>query len=284
LLKIETMDNSEWNERIEERKARFEEKARRIEERWERRARHRGYDHRGGRAWTGLFLLLIGGLLLARQAGVYFPAWVFTWPMFLVGLGLLIGVRHRFRGFGWAIPLMIGGIYLAEMISAHTSLRQYIWPVVLIILGLYFVFRPRRRSWDKDKYTLPNANNAVPQESETFEDDRADRLDVTAVFGGVKKNILTKTFRGGEIMTFMGGAEINLAQADFEGRIKIDCTNIFGGTKLIIPPDWEIQSDIVAIFGGVDDKRPPASDPAHNKIIVLDGTCLFGGVEIRSYY
>jgi hypothetical protein len=123
LLKIETMDNSEWNERIEERKARFEEKARRIEERWERRARHRGYDHRGGRAWTGLFLLIIGGLLLARQAGVYFPEWVFTWPMFLVGLGLLIGVRHRFRGFGWAIPLMIGGIYLAEMISAHTSLR-----------------------------------------------------------------------------------------------------------------------------------------------------------------
>jgi predicted membrane protein len=114
--------------------------------------------------------------------------------------------------------------------------------------------------------------------------DRRDFLDVTAVFGGVKKNVLSKNFRGGDIVSFMGGSEIDLTQADFQGRIKIDTTNIFGGTKLIVPPTWDVQSDMVAIFGGVDDKRQISGvklDP--NKVLILDGTCMFGGIEIKSY-
>ena len=82
----------------------------------------------------------------------------------------------------------------------------------------------------------------------------------------------------------MGGSEIDLSQADFNGRITIEATNIFGGTKLIVPPTWDVQSDITAIFGGVDDKRQVSGinlDP--NKVLILDGTCMFGGIEIRSF-
>jgi hypothetical protein len=41
---------------------------------------------------------------------------------------------------------------------------------------------------------------------------------------------------------------------------------------------------MVAIFGGVDDKRQISGvklDP--NKVLILDGTCMFGGIEIKSY-
>ena len=82
----------------------------------------------------------------------------------------------------------------------------------------------------------------------------------------------------------MGGSEIDLTQSDFTGRIVIDVTNIFGGTKMIVPPTWDVQNDITAIFGGVDDKRQISGvtlDP--NKVLVLDGTCMFGGIEIRSF-
>ena len=82
----------------------------------------------------------------------------------------------------------------------------------------------------------------------------------------------------------MGGTEINLTQADIQNKVTIDTTNIFGGTKIIIPPTWDVQSDIVAIFGGVDDKRQilsQASDPT--KTIRLSGICIFGGIEIRSF-
>ncbi|TCJ18617.1 hypothetical protein EPD60_03705 [Flaviaesturariibacter flavus] len=282
------MDNTDWQRRAEERRVRFEEKMGRMEERWERR---RARMHNGrGRVWTGMFLLIVGGLLLARQAGAPLPSWLFTWPVLLIGIGLWIGVRHRFRGFGWAIPLLIGAVYLFDIIDDTVNLRPYAGPLVLILLGLFFIFRSRRRH-RPDGDDPMNATNLPattpgdhPGTTTDLPADRSDRLDVTAVFGGIKKNMISKTFRGGEIVTFMGGAEINLAQADFEGRVLIDCTNVFGGTKLILPPDWEVQSELVAVFGGVDDKRPPAVNPAPNKIVVLDGTCVFGGVEIRSYY
>jgi len=45
------------------------------------------------------------------------------------------------------------------------------------------------------------------------------------------------------------GVRNKLTKADIQGKIVIDATNIFGGTKLIVPPDW-VQIDVVAIFGG----------------------------------
>jgi predicted membrane protein len=103
------------------------------------------------------------------------------------------------------------------------------------------------------------------------------------VFGGVKKTVLSKQFNGGEIVVFFGGAEVNLTNADFVSPIQIDVVNVFGGTKLIIPANWEIRSEITAIFGGVDDKRRQGPDTVSEKTIILKGTNLFGGVEIISY-
>ncbi len=259
----------------------------RIEQRW----RHRGRGAERGRIWVGLFLLVIGGLFLARESGVYFPAWFFSWPVFLIGVGIFMGVKHGFRGIGWLFPIVIGSIFLFDRLSPSINLRPYLWPMILIAAGLFILIRPksRRRCYRND----PD-DNASQQEAITTTDeassqrqqavsDRNDVIDVTAVFGGVKKNMLSKNFKGGDIVAIMGGSEINLSQADFKGKVMIDCFNMFGGTKLIIPLDWEVQSDIVAIFGGVDDKRPPVSNPAPDKILYLDGTCLFGGLEIKSY-
>jgi predicted membrane protein len=261
-----------------------------VEERW---GRHRKRREKG-RVWGGLFLLVIGGLLLAKASGVFFPSWFFTWPLLLIGIGLMSGIRHGFKGIGWLFPIAIGGIFLADKISSDFNLRPYLWPILFIAAGVFIIFRPRGRHCLQDG---PGDNSLkdemLSEESKTTAvekpqwqgniNDRNDIIDITAVFGGVKKNVLTKTFRGGDIVTFMGGTEINLTQADFAGRITIDTFNMFGGTKLIIPPDWDVQSEVVTIFGGVDDKRPPVSGTAHNKVLYLEGTCIFGGLEIKSY-
>lgn len=260
----------------------------RVEARWG----HRRRDAEKGRVWVGIFILIIGGLFLARASGVTFPPWFFTWPMIPIAFGLLSGIKHRFRGIGWLFPLVIGGIFLFDKMSPDINLRPYIWPTILIAVGLFIIFRPRGRRHcggdrNDDSTLEQNDGNAVirtdHEQSEKGMNDGNDVIDIVAIFGGVKKNMLSKSFKGGDVVAFMGGAEINLTQADFNGKIKVDCFNMFGGTKLIIPADWEVQSDVVAIFGGVDDKRPPATNPAPNKILYLDGTCLFGGLEIKSY-
>lgn len=267
----------------------------RIEQRW---GRHRRHSERS-RIGVGLLLLAVGALFLLKISGVIlFPGWFFTWPMLLIGFGLLSGFRNGFRHMGWLFPVAIGGIFLADSLSPDFNLRPYFWPILLIAAGLFIILRPRRRRCGPfdDEFNDPSGNRTReplasvegnPGHSganwKSGSTDRNDVIDATAVFGGVKKNILSKNFRGGDITTFMGGAEINLSQADFTGRATIDCFNMFGGTKLIVPPDWEVQSDVVAIFGGVDDKRPPSANGAPTKVLYLDGTCLFGGLEIKSY-
>lgn len=277
-----------------------------IERRW---GRNRS---RNGNLWTGFFLLLIGGLLLAKTSGVIFPVWFFTWPMILIGVGLFIGLRHGFRPGGWIVMLIVGGVFLAERITESSEVRPYLWPILLIAAGLFIMLKPRgwgnrRCRHRKDERTADGARSTNHQfensnytnkaeDAFTSEDTSkesgsndnaaphyADFLDVTAIFGGIKKKVLSKNFKGGDVLAIMGGTEINLTQADFNGRIMIDSFTMFGGNKLIIPPDWEVQSDVVAIFGGIEDKRPPATQQNSGKTIFLDGTCLFGGIEIKSF-
>ncbi|MNY41651.1 hypothetical protein D3C86_1764820 [compost metagenome] len=82
-----------------------------------------------------------------------------------------------------------------------------------------------------------------------------------------------------------GGSDIDLTQADFEGVIKIDVVAVFGGVKIVIPPSWEVKSEVTAIFGGIDDKRalgiPAADEP--RKVLIIEGVAMFGGVDIRNF-
>lgn len=237
----------------------------------------------------GVLLLGIGVLLLARQLGAPLPDWLFTWPMIPIVVGLFMGIKLQFRNPAWILPTFLGAVFLADQILPGVNLKPYIFPIAIIAVGLLFIFRPRSRrarycgprGWNSDAHnTTTEANAGMP----AFAADRSDFIDATAVFGGVKKNVLSKNFQGGDITNVMGGSEINLTQADFNGRVRIDTTNIFGGTKLIVPSHWDVQSEIVAVFGGVDDKRKiNGVVPDRNKVVVLEGTCLFGGIEISSY-
>ncbi|MFZ6010408.1 MAG: cell wall-active antibiotics response protein, partial [Bacteroidota bacterium] len=113
-----------------------------------------------------------------------------------------------------------------------------------------------------------------------------DYLDSTTAFGGVKRNIISKNFKGGEITTIFGGTDLIFTQADVNGKIVLEVTQLFGGTKLIVPPHWKVETgDLVCVFGGVDDKRPAVADGTvdQNKVLVLKGTCIFGGIDIKSY-
>lgn len=254
-----------------------------------------------GHIYAGIFLLVIGGLLLLRAFGMIFPLWLFTWPVILITIGLFIGLRHGFRGPAWIILVLIGTAFLLDRIIPGLSFHNFILPVVIIIIGIFFILRPRQmrhrrhRGWNEQIEEQQAFNEGHFQENTgPLRDESAssgntskspnDFVDITTVFGGAKKIVLSKNFKGGDIMTFMGGAEVDLRQADFNGKISIDATNIFGGTKLIVPSTWDVQSEVVAIFGGVDDKRHINEQNFEaGKILRLDGTCLFGGIEIRSF-
>ena len=246
-----------------------------------------GGVHMRGNVWTGIFILLIGVVALFKVLYVIPPEWnwLYTWPVFLIALGLFIGVRHHFHGISWLILILIGGAFLVDHMYPDFEMHRFTWPIVLIILGIFFIFRPRRRwHWEagekKNSADMPSDPLINPETT----DSKEDYVNATSVFGGAKKNILSKNFKGGEIINIFGGTELDLSRADINGEAIIEMTTIFGGTKLVVPSNWTVKSDAAVIFGGVEDKRAmPAINEATNKTLTLKGTVIFGGIDIKSY-
>ncbi|HEY0610067.1 MAG TPA: LiaF domain-containing protein, partial [Chitinophaga sp.] len=111
-----------------------------------------------------------------------------------------------------------------------------------------------------------------------------DLVNALAVFGGDNRVVLSKNFQGGDITSIFGGSEVNFTQADFTGTVVVEATAVFGGIELIVPANWEVKMEVNTIFGGVEDKRPvELMGPNPDKMLVIRGTCVFGGIEIKSY-
>jgi predicted membrane protein len=270
------------------REERKEARRKRREERWKERC---GPGHHGqfgiisGRSnnmLTGVFILIIGVAALLKATLTDFPDWLFSWQMLLIAFGMFVGLRHNFRGPSWLILILIGGIFLLNEIYPDISFRRYMWPVAIIVVGLFIILRPRR-GW---KFN-PNKKTEGASDSFFTEDtdySKEDFVDNTSIFGGAKKIVISKNFKGGDLVNIFGGTELDLSQADFTGVAVIELTTIFGGTKLLVPSNWAVKSEAVTIFGGIEDKRRMQTiTEATEKTLYIRGTVIFGGIEIKSF-
>lgn len=237
-------------------------------------------SNRGGRVAGGLLIVAVGAALLAYQLDMLLlPRWVFSWKVLLIIIGLFSGFKHSFRNPGWIVPVLIGGIFLLEDLVPEIELRPYIWPILVIGFGLWIIFKPKHRV--NPKFYENGPADAMYPSGLVAEEDF---LSGTVIFSGVKRNVITKDFKGGDVVVFFGGAEYNLNHADIQGEAVLHVTQAFGGIKLIVPPHWRVRSEAMAIFGGIDDKRSyVAAGGADEKVLVLKGTVVFGGIEVKSY-
>jgi predicted membrane protein len=181
------------------------------------------------------------------------------------------------------VLVLVGGVFLYSDLYPEVELKRYIVPIVLVSIGALIMFRPKHsRRCRVEKKNLEN--NPLAAETMEGESTAEDYVDSTSIFGGAKKNIISKNFRGGDLVNIFGGTELDLTRADISGTAEIELTTIFGGTKLIVPSNWTVRSEAVTIFGGLEDKRNMSNaidNPA--KTLILKGTVIFGGIELKSY-
>jgi predicted membrane protein len=232
--------------------------------------------------WAGVIVIAVGAIWIAREAGADIPHWLTGGPIWMVGIGLFIGARSNFRNWFWLIPFGVGtAMIVNEEFFWRYDFKQFIWPVVVVLIGLFMIFRPKR---SRDAGWVDWRNHAPGIQTDNDASGQEDVIDSVAIFGHIRKNILSKNFRGGEVVSFLGGTEINLTQADLTKPAVLEMTQVFGGSKLIVPSNWTIQStELVSVFGGVDDKRMVAQNVDPTKILILKGTNVFGGLEIKSF-
>jgi hypothetical protein len=72
-----------------------------------------------------------------------------------------------------------------------------------------------------------------------------------------------------------------LRHAAIDGEAVIDVFALWGGIEIRVPEDWSVESRVVPILGGVDDKtRPPQGASRHR--LVLRGFVIMAGVEVKN--
>jgi len=256
---------------------------------------------------AGAILLAVGGVLLIKQFNFFFfPGWLFSWPLGLIVLGLYFGAKHNFRKPVWFILVIIGLLNFLDDIFPSFDWGDIVFPIMLISFGIWIIMRKRNQPaipnsdyWDKKYKANPYTGEKPLANFDTIDADanateqpigsmppptQDDYLNATAVFGGVNKTILSKNFMGGDITNIFGGTELDFTQADIHGRVTIDITQMFGGTKIIVPANWHVVPDLAAVFAGVDDKRIKNAQVSNtDKVLVLKGVSVFAGIDIRSY-
>lgn len=246
-------------------------------------------NSRSNRVFGGLILLIIGLGFLLRNLGFYFPDWLFSWNIILIIIGFFIGVKRNFRGAGWLVLIIIGLYFTLER-SLDVDVSRFYFPLILAAMGLYLILSPKRHSiggWKKkSNLTYPSdvANDAPESAAGAGPHNPQDVIDSVNVFSGTHQNVFSKNLKGGDVVAVFGGCDLNLTQADFQGTIILEVVAIFGGVKIIIPPTWQVKSELTAVFGGLEDKTSIMPyGPDNNKLIVIRGLALFGGVDIRNF-
>lgn len=269
----------------------------------------------------GAFVVLFGLMLLLKnlQIGLNFPRWLFGWEMILIIVGIVIGINSRFEKKSAYFFIGIGGVFFMQSLFGM-SFSKFTFPVLIVILGLYLVKRNRKiptvppdrpstpdddYDWDRrvdptftgspyrsdtDSTFQPaesqNTNTTEPAGSAKYKKyttQYENYLKVDSFFSDTKKIMLTNNFLGGTITSVFGSTNINFLQADIKQPVVLDTLQLFGSTKIIIPPHWQVSSNVASIFGELDDRRPMMEITTEsNKKIYITGTSIFGGLTIKN--
>ncbi|MCP9747286.1 cell wall-active antibiotics response protein [Lacihabitans sp. CS3-21] len=225
--------------------------------------------------WS-ILLVSIGGLFLFRNFGMLnfnFPVKIFSWRL----VPLIIGINAFLKGKNMEgiIATTIAVVFFIPdfLTSAERQTYYKLWPLLLVGLGgliLYKYFNP--------KFDMPKRQ--LKADGTDFE-----YLNESNIMAGTNKKVFSKNFEGGQVNCVMGGAQIDLTEADLAAKSGLNIFILMGGLELRVPKEWNVMIDVLPIMGGVEDQitKFPESVVNKEKKFYLSGNVVMGGVEIKRY-
>ena len=235
----------------------------------------------------GLILIALGTLFLLDNLD-FIPYevsyYLFNWKGIMIMIGAIFLSTKENKSPG-IILMVVGGFFIMSDVLSYEfdwhwyDTRKLFWPVLLIVLGLVILSR-------KSKSPIVSAHVFTAETNDKDVPNDSDHINVTAVLGGGDMSISSENFKGGKVTTVMGGGTYDLSKCELaEGTQEIDVLVLMGGANFIVPSDWNVRLEVTSIFGGFSDSRKLSADTKTDakKELLIKGTVLFGGGEVKNY-
>ena len=225
-----------------------------------------------GKLVFGMIIAILGVLFTLENFGLadVGSLWKF-WPLALVAIGgAHLSQAWRTRPFGGLLLVGLGVFFLLRNFHViHVSLSSFL-PLLLVVVGLRIAFGAmggRRAAWDR-------AGEAGAGDA---------WLRGFVAFGGLERRITSTQFQGGDIGAFCGGWEVDLSKAKLAGKeARLDVFAWWGGGEIRVPEEWNVSVQVLPILGGTGDKTRHPAPGTEAGTLVVTGTVVMGGVEIKN--
>ncbi|MBR2309830.1 MAG: hypothetical protein IKA47_04775 [Oscillospiraceae bacterium] len=214
-------------------------------------------------------VLVVAGVLLAlntldiMKINIFFDGW---WTLFIIvpcGIGLFTEREKT----GNIIGLLVGVALLlsCQGILSFSLLWKLLLPALIVIVGVKLVLSGIFGN---------KANEMLSQMKQNGKNPRVG----FAAFSGCDMNYSGESFEGAEIVAVFGGVKCDLRNAIIEKDCAIQVTAAFGGVDILVPPNVNVKTNTIGLFGGTSNKTTACRDVP---TIYISGLSMFGGIEIK---
>ncbi|MDR1582012.1 MAG: cell wall-active antibiotics response protein [Prevotellaceae bacterium] len=257
----------------------------------------------------GIILILLGSMLIVSNIGLApqgFNKIIFSWQMLLIVIGTVSMLKRQiFHGLSMicvgiffivpkiakVFPLVFSGIDIDNFVAVY-------WPALLIVGGIILILRifspgSRRQHWHNHHKCYKHYHERFKEKYNHFQNDengwndksynQKEDFSKSCVFGNGKYIVADTEFKGGLLQAIFGGIELDLRKAHLpEGETFLHIEAIFGGVELFVPDNWLLEVKVESVLGGIDDNRRITEVVDTSRKLIIKGSAVFGGVEIRN--
>ena len=226
----------------------------------------------------GVLLILLGSIFLGFQTGLIsgqLERVIVSWPMLLIFIGIVnLFKRHWISGI---ILIVIGKFFLIPRIievypnifpGLNSNFAHIYWPLLFILAGILILlqrfvfpqwgFGTLENKWQRKYERHQHRHYRHHHRDYSNWSANTDGFSRNSVFGSGEHIVLDPEFKGG------------------------DLNAVFGGITIYVPTDWFVETHLDAIFGGFQDNRMPKEPLDTTKKLIITGSCVFGGGELRN--
>jgi hypothetical protein len=112
-------------------------------------------------------------------------------------------------------------------------------------------------------------------------DPAADEIVLAVVMDGAKLASTATSFRGGRVISWYAGVDLDLRQATFDpAGARLEIRTVFGGTRVAVAPGIPVRVTGPAVFGGALNATGAAEPTPEAPGLEIAGCTLFGGLRV----